>query len=540
MPENLDLHDIQGDVFKAYGRFHFWGARYIFYHVSNGAKGRAFIKELLKLENSITNAVPWKVSDPPKPITKDEIPDVTTNIAFTYSGLKNLDIPRKSLQSFPEAFAMGMKDRCDILGDDGPSAPKHWDEIWREAKGGKSVDIWLSINGQSSEALEGRYKEICIILNREDIKDGVEQLKGHAGPNPEYQNAAALPTPGEHFGYADGISEAYFKGCGTNPVKVIGGGKPTRKAPDTIDGWEPLETGEFILGYRDESKEYPFSPIPKLLSQNGTYMVYRKLHENVASFDQYINEVGQDFPGGKEALAAKFVGRWRNGAPLVLFPTEKAANEFIEELKVAREKYYQAHQENLNARSTEALKAKYDELRQKLVGFKFEQDQDGARCPFGSHIRRTNPRGSLEFEKEAFDTPGALDNRRRLLRRGLPYGQTMEPDGTKSDDGDHGIIFMALCASIDRQFEFVQQQWINYGNDFKLSNDKDPILGNHDQTPDGKGLGRMVIEAPSDGNQPPFICANLKRFVETRGGDYFFLPSITAVRMISEGTIDPT
>ena len=540
MPDNLAFHDIQGDVLKAYGRFHFWGARYIFYHVNDGAKGRAFIKELLKLENSITNAVPWKVSDPPKPIDKDDIPDVTTNIAFTYSGLKNLDVPRKSLQSFPEAFVMGMKDRCDILGDDGPSAPQHWDEIWKDAKGDKSVDIWLSINGQSPEALEGRYKEICIILDREDIKGGIEQLKGHSGSNPEYQDAAVLSTLREHFGYDDGISEVYFKGCGTNSVKVIGGGKPTRKAPDTIDGWEPLETGEFILGYRDESKEYPIAPVPKLLSNNGTYMIYRKLHENVASFEQYIAEVGQDFPGGKEALAAKFVGRWRNGAPLVLFPTEKEANEFIEELRTAQDKYYQAQQKNPNAQSTLVLKAKYDDLNQKLIGFKFEQDKDGARCPFGSHIRRANPRGSLEFEKEAFDTPGALDNRRRLLRRGLPYGQTTEPDGTKSDHGDHGIIFMALCASIDRQFEFVQQQWINYGNDFRLSNDKDPILGNHAQTPDGKGLGRMVIEAPSSGDNPPFICANLKRFVEVRGGNYFFMPSITAVRMIGEGTIDPT
>jgi Dyp-type peroxidase family len=538
MPENLDLHDIQGNVVKAYGRFRFGQARYIFYHVSDEAKGRAFIQELLKLDNGITNAAPWELSDPPKPITEDNIPDATTNIAFTYSGLKHLGVPRKSLQSFPEAFVMGMKDRWEILGDDGPSAPEHWDSIWN---GDLTVDIWLSIDGQSPEALEKRYQEICNILNQDEIKSGVEQLRGHSGPNPEYQDAAILPdSPGEHFGYADGISETYFEGSGANPVKVIGGGKPTREDPDTIDGWKPLETGEFILGYRDESKEYPIAPIPRPLSDNGTYMVYRKLHENVASFEQYIDEVGQDFPGGKEALAAKFVGRWRNGAPLVLFPTKEEADAFIKELIEARDKYYKARKENPNAQSTKILRDKYDELRKKLVAFNFDQDKDGARCPFGSHTRRVNPRGSLEFEKEAFDTPGALDNRRRLLRRGLPYGKTTEPDGTRSDTGDHGIIFMALCASIDRQFEFVQQQWINYGNDFKLSNDKDPILGNHEQTPDGKGLGRMVIEAPSNGDRPPFICANLKRFVETRGGDYFFIPSITAVRMISEGIIDPT
>ncbi len=71
-------------------------------------------------------------------------------------------------------------------------------------------------------------------------------------------------------------------------------------------------------------------------------MVYRKLHQNVAAFNQYIEQVAQDFPGGKDALAAKFVGRWKNGAPLSLFPTQKEADEFIAKLKTTRDKYYQA------------------------------------------------------------------------------------------------------------------------------------------------------------------------------------------------------
>lgn len=533
MPETLDLYDIQGNIVKAYGRYSFRQSRYVFYSVTDGAKGRVFIKELL-VKFGITNAAPWEVSDPPKPIDQDNIPDATTNIAFTYSGLQHLGLPQKSLQSFPQEFAMGMKARRDILGDDGPSAPQHWDHIWNDDL---SVDIFLSINGQSPEALAQRYQGICNILKDERVEGGVLQLDGHAGPNSStlaYQDAAVLSVRGEHFGYADGISEPYFEGCGTNPIKVIGGGKPTRKDPYTIAGWEPLETGEFILGYRDESQEYPKAPVPKLLSFNGSFMVYRKLHENVASFQHYIEEMGKDYPGGKEALAAKFVGRWRNGAPLALFPTESEANAFISELIDVRDRYYQAYKDK--AASTEALRKEYDKLRLKLVGFNFNHDIDGGRCPYGSHTRRINPRGALEFgQTDAFETPGALTNRRRLLRRGLPYGKTERNDG-----GNHGIIFMALCASLERQFEFVQQQWVNYGNDFKLASERDPILGNHGQTPDGKSTGRMVIEAPKDGDQPPFICAGIKRFVETRGGEYFFIPSITAVRMIAEGIIDPT
>jgi deferrochelatase/peroxidase EfeB len=134
--------------------------------------------------------------------------------------------------------------------------------------------------------------------------------------------------------------------------------------------------------------------------------------------------------------------------------------------------------------------------------------------------------------KGAFDKPGALVDRRRIVRRGLPYGRVV--DRTR-DDGDHGVIFMVIGVSISRQFEFVQQQWGNYGNDFKLANDRDPIIGN--QPPTG---GRMVIEADPAGTAPPLFCTGIPRFVETRGGDYFFVPSITALTAIARGAVDPT
>jgi Dyp-type peroxidase family len=544
MSDCLDLYDIQGNIVKAYGRFDFPFARYVFYQIKNPIQGRVFIKSLLRY---ITTSEPWGEND-------ISIPKVTTNIAFTYSGLKNLGIPRKSLLSFPQEFVMGMKARKDILHDVGLSAPEHWDIIWQTDNEESPVDIWLSIDAQSLEALEERYQIICTFVK--SSKGGVEQLTGHSGPNYDYQDASSVldengnPTPKEHFGYRDGISDPYFKGSVKNGVAVVGGGKPTRLPPDTAEGWEPLETGEFVLGYRDESQEYPSAPIPKLLSHNGSYLVYRKLHQNVGSFNRYIKEMGQSFPGGKEALAAKFAGRWRNGAPITSFPTEAEANAFmikLEELEFQRtelkEKMKDAKGEELE--KLEAEKARLDEQyypeRRKLVAFDYRDDQSGAKCPFGSHIRRVNPRDGLEFGKEVFKTPGALTNRRRLLRRGLPYGKVTDD---KRDDGNHGIILMIIGASIERQFEFVQQQWINYGNDFHLANDKDPILGNHEMTEDGRGKGRMTIETAKakdeETQKPPFLCANLTPFVETRGGDYFFIPSLTALRMIGEGTIDPT
>jgi Dyp-type peroxidase family len=287
---------------------------------------------------------------------------------------------------------------------------------------------------------------------------------------------------------------------------LLGRGKQIR------DGWLPLATGEFILGHLDEAREYPAAPDPFLLSHNGSFMVYRKLHQNIGSFNAYLDKEGAAYPGDRELLAAKFVGRWRdNGAPLTDAPDLAAKQVWDQSYALASEKVQ----------------------RTMLSNFTFDNDQSGAKCPFSAHLRRVNPRASLESESGAFDTPGALANRRRVLRRGLPYGKV---EDQRSNSGEHGIIIMMVGASISRQFEFVQQQWINYGNDFRAGNDKDIILGNHSTQPPSKA----VIQADPDGDGAPYFLQNIPRLVETRGGDYFFLPSMTALRMISQGRIDPT
>ena len=183
-----------------------------------------------------------------------------------------------------------------------------------------------------------------------------------------------------------------------------------------------------------------------------------------------------------------------------------------------------------------------------LSDFTYDADMSGAKCPFSAHLRRINPRASLQMGRDAgdvpgslktiagaFDTPGALSNRRRILRRGLPYGEVKD---RSRDDGNHGIIIMMLNADINRQFEFVQQQWINYGNDFKAGNDKEIILGNHSSDPRFASKAVLQVEPTSD--DVPYLLSKIPRFVETRGGEYFFIPSLTALRMIARGVIDPT
>ena len=524
MTKQLDLLDIQGNVIRAYGRFGFPVARYVFLNIRNSAKGRQFIGEITK---KVTTSVDW--GDGPGQIKR---PQCAINLAFTYQGLKHLELPTASLMGFSPEFAAGMKTRKDILGDDGPSAPRFWDPIWQtnRVERHKDVHIFVALNAQSQAILEASYGELVNTINQYD--GGLVIIGGHLGENGallDYQDVNVLmkngkPTANEHFGYSDGIADPVFEGMPRDAQNPGGRGKQLE------DGtWAPLATGEFLLGHIDEAREYPPAPDPILLSRNGTYMVYRKLHENVGTFEAYLDEHGKKYPGGKDLLAAKFVGRWRdNGAPLVKAPDAASKAKFDAEFAAADD----AGRDNM------------------LSNFTFDDDMSGAKCPFSSHIRRINPRaslemihepgdtpGSLKMNKTAFDTPGALSNRRRLLRRGLPYGICKDRN---RDDGNHGIIIMMINVDINRQFEFVQQQWINYGNDFKAGNDKEIILGNHGDG-DNNGLpSKAVIQVDPNSDEAPYILTKIPRFVETRGGEYFFVPSMTALRMIAKGIVDPT
>jgi Dyp-type peroxidase family len=507
--KELDLLDIQGNVIRAYGRYNFPFARYVFLNIREGKRGREFIGAVTK---QVTTAVKW--DDGPNPIKK---PLSTVNIAFTYPGLKELELPRASLIGFPMEFVMGMKKRKDILGDDGKSAPDHWDPIWRENREKdkhKDVHVFVSINGQSQADVQNSYEWLQQLVTHS--AGAVAILSGNRGDDGNehlpFQDVHAVfedgkPTSKEHFGYTDGIGDPVFEGLPGRAGRVIGRGKLMKNGE-----WAPLETGEFILGHKDEANEYPAAPSPQLLSRNGTFMVYRKLHENVGTFNAFLEKEGQKYPGGKELLAAKFVGRWRdNGAPIVSAPDASSKAEW-------------------DAKFAAASPTERDKM---LSGFTFANDMDGAKCPFSSHLRRINPRDALEFNPKAFETPSALANRRRVMRRGLPYGDVKDP---ARDDGNHGIVIMMLNSSISRQFEFVQQQWINYGNDFKAGNDKEIILGNHSDDLSS----RAVLEVEADSDRAPYFLSKIPRMVETRGGDYFFIPSMTALRMIAKGIVDPT
>lgn len=281
------------------------------------------------------------------------------------------------------------------------------------------------------------------------------------------QDCHALPSEKEPFGYHDGISHPAIEGSnvpGSNPHEL------------------PFKAGEFVLGYPDETGAMPPMPQPEVLGRNGTYVAFRKLHQRVAPFRRYLKEQAKSRED-EERLAAKMMGRWRSGAPLALRPDQDDP----------------ALGDDCACRNA----------------FSYADDPTGYKTPLGSHIRRTNPRDA---------SVAGVVRLHRMIRRGTVYGTDL-PEGVLEDDGvDRGLMFAFIGTHLDRQFEFVQSEWLNGGEFLGLSNEmKDPIAG------DNRGSGTHTIPT-----RP--IARRLKgipQFVVTRGGEYAFMPSLSALRWIA-------
>jgi Dyp-type peroxidase family len=547
MKRGLDLADIQGNIVRPYGRFGFPLTRHFFFHIGNPAAGRNFIEQV---RHRVTTAERWGAIDGDTKGQAPVRPNVAINIGLSYQGLSALALPTRTLSALPEEFIDGMAKRWSILGDLGVSAPSRWDPIWCDAQNSpeKQVHIWISFSAQIEP--DGRpVKEFAELTDwlREAAAGagGVTLLSGHRGPSADYQDSSALmaklpdgqviPTAKVHFGFTDGIADPVFYGQyepELEAVEVIGSGK---LQPDN-KGWTPLAVGEFILGHASEAQELPPTAPPWSFTRNGTFMAYRKMHQNVGTFGNYVDGQASAFQKAGDAqsldearntILAKMVGRWPGGIPIAIAPTWDQSQAIA-----AQWTDIPAIQLTPGIARTAAQTARLAAYDRLLTDFRYQDDIDGARCPVSAHIRRTNPRDALDpYFGVAGENPGsALTNRRRILRRGLPYGDSTVPD----DTSEHGVIFMALCASLFRQFEFIQQQWVNYGSSFAAGNDTDPVVGLHREG------AKFVIAADPGKDGAPFICANIPQFVETRGGEYFFIPSLTALREIAQGSVDPT
>ena len=451
----IDFADIQGDILHAYGNA-YDRTSYLFVRVDDPDRGRDWVRGLL---DGVTTAEPWG----------DGKPDTTRNVALTRAGLVALGVPATAIDGFASEFREGMAERARLLGDTGDSHPERWDR----GLGRGEAHVLVTVNAKTGPMLEDALA---------DFRAGLEEAGSLTLVHE--QHAQLLEGAREHFGFADGFAQPAVEGV--SDEKARGGGVPEKDSR-----WRALALGEFILGYEDEQsrddpqRRLPSAP-PAPLGRSGTYMVWRKLHQNVALFRRTMREAARVYEDGDEAkLRAKVVGRWPNGAPLVASP----------------------HQEDPNFSAT--VPGGND--------FRYGEDLDGRRCPLGAHIRRSNPRDALGFE-------GRLSFRHRMIRRGMPYGPALPPDAPVDDGKDRGLVFVCFNASISRQFEGVQIQWLNDGNIFGLGHDKDFLLG------DSAATGKMTVQG-----DPPFLLAPQRSFVRTRGGEYLFVPGITALAAIADG-----
>jgi deferrochelatase/peroxidase EfeB len=547
----LDLADIQGNILTAYGKLGFPKGRFITLHVDDPMAARKFVTAMLPM---ITTALRWpsqrsKSPTGAHPVTR---PEVAVNIAFTWYGLFALGVSIRTLRGMPDEFIEGMMDRAPMLGDNfnGRDPNRAWDEVWTAPKTSRTIDpnavhILITLNaqmkddGSAVEALDVKTKQIEALCQ---TVGGVRILPGHNQPGQQFarfQELSAITTrgqdgkvvalPTEHFGFTDAIGDPIFDGQypDRHEQRVADG----NGAVDGTGKWRPLATGEFLLGYPDEAQEIPGATMPLDFSRNGTFMAYRKLHQNVVAFRAFMTETAARFGAvfgidnptdARNMLMAKIAGRWPDGVPLARAPT------------IAEWKQFNSDYPDVSP----ITDIKGYLAREKAISeFTYGDDSTGIRCPVTSHLRRVNTRDGLApTGREG----SALNNRRRIVRRGLPYGDG-SPGAT--DLAEHGIIMLVVCASLFRQFEFVQQQWINYGLDASAGNDTCPLVGNHSPGVPGEKAGpkaKFVIPSDPNSGHPPFIVEGIPQFVETHGGDYFFIPSMTALRMIGMGVVDPT
>jgi Dyp-type peroxidase family len=273
--------------------------------------------------------------------------------------------------------------------------------------------------------------------------------------------------------------EAFGYKDGISHPAIEGSGVPGTNSEEV-----PLKPGEFILGYPDEMGMTPPPPTPAVLGRNGSFVVLRKLHQRVGAFRQFLQANAKN-PEAQELLAAKMMGRWRSGAPLALSPE----------------------------RDNPELGA--DSKRNNDFGF-YDDDKLGFKTPPGSHIRRMNPRDAI---KES----GTSVRIRRMIRRGTSYGPEL-PEGVLEDDGaDRGLIFVFIGSDIRRQFEFVQATWMNDAEFIGGTTQVDPIAG-VPKTGDLSIPQRPIRKRVS----------GIPQFVVTKGGEYCFMPSLSALRWLSQ------
>jgi deferrochelatase/peroxidase EfeB len=471
--ETLDIKDIQGNILRGYRR---GVARNLILEVTDRAAARRFLAASVEGDDTDVPAITRERS---QKWPEQHKPDFCFNIGLTYEGLRTLGVPADSLATFPTEFIEGMTSRAMKLGDFGDSAPEYWPAPFDEPK---RVHIIARIHANDTEKLQEIEDQVARAFNVIGVRDGRQLDKGKV-----------------IFGYVDGLSQPRFK-------RVVD--------PETENVNEPEDPlGTILLGYPTGITGLEFSvPQPHDLGFNGTFNAFRVLAQDAAGFEAFLDRAATELethpdveqllaPGDeekvvgkkdrfaalREVVAAQMCGRWRNGVPYGTSPDAQLPDPMLPD--------------NTGA----------------LTNFDYHR---GSRCPAGSHMRRSNPRGGSIVQRMA-------NYSRRLVRRGMVYGPDFDPN--KPDDRERGLLGSFIGANLGAQFEAVMCDWINLGlHDPDVTGANDPLLGAN--TPETSWFDLTLADGGT------IRIRGFPRFVTTRGGAYTFLPSLTSIRYLSRLT----
>ena len=398
------------------------------------------------------------------------------NMAFTSKGIALLDVQMK--KDFSSEFLEGMKSevRQRILGDYNRNDPKHWH--WGSVQK-PVIHFVLMLYAANRDSLETKRKGISEKLHECKITE-VKVLESEE-----------LVGDKEHFGFHDGVSQPVMKRL-----------KHKKKGSE----FNVVADGEFIFGYHNEYDKLPVSPesMNFVLGKNGSYMVFRQIKQDVKGFWEYMSSKSNGNITGAIHLASKMMGRFPDGTPLVLSP------------------------EGPNPELSNASDFGY-----------YKHDKFGEKCPIGSHIRKANPRDGMN---DNIEESTRVANRHRILRRGRPYGEPVAPSLEPEDilkapptEKEAGLLFICFNTNISRQFEFVQQQWMNNQKFDHLYNDPDPIIGIDEKPPaHGKNKSDQLGDFTLQRCPVREKYSDVPQFTFLKGGAYFFFPGISAIQYLSE------
>jgi len=434
----LELHEIQATVLR-HRPAPYFGA-HVLLRIDDARAGRELVRRLMPHVDSAASW--WRPAN------------AWLSVAISYAGLRALGVPDDSLQSFSEAFRVGMAARARQLGDEGVNAPSNWEAPF----GTGQVHIGLSAFSDSEEKW-GRV--LAFAREQYERMPGVHLLA--------VQDFGFQPGDLNSLGYKDGIDQPAIEGSGV----------------DSLPGQGPLiKAGELILGYPGEAGVPLPMPQPDVLGRNGTYVGYRKYQSRVGAFNRFLRAHAST-EEERELLAAKLVGRWRSGAPLILAPD-------VDDPALGKDP-------------------------RRNNDFDYAKDPFGRQAPLGCHIRRMNPRDTKLTRLTDV-------NIHRLIRRGTTYGPPYDANAVSEADDEvpRGAIFLFISAKAMATIEFLQQEWINDGNFIGAGDERDPIIGLQEKD--------ATFTIPRDPVRHRIH--GIETFHVLRGGEYLFMPSLSALKWI--------